>query len=218
MTPDDLKNLKAKLPKFPGIQAKEKYFNSAVLIPLVIRHNECHLLFQKRANHIRQGGEICFPGGQHDPRYDKNYQDTAIRETIEELGIVRNKISIIGQLDTYLAPQGVTVDPFIGILDIRDVHELSIDPNEVERVFLMPVSYFERTTPEVYHVRVEVQPSYIDKDGKEHILLPAEELGLPARYWKPWGGRKYRVLFYPTQAETIWGMTAAMIYDLIQKL
>ena len=160
--------LKANLPAYPGIQAKEKYFNSAVLIPFVLKDEEYYVLFQKRANHIRQGGEICFPGGQYDPDYDNNYEDTAIRETIEELGIERQKITIVGRLDTVLTPQGVTIDPFIGILDIEDVNELSIDTNEVERVFILPMSYFENTRPDEYRVRVEVQSSYIDEHGNEN--------------------------------------------------
>ncbi|GAK60273.1 phosphohydrolase, MUTT/NUDIX family protein [Candidatus Vecturithrix granuli] len=214
----DIERLQARLPDYPGILARERFFNSAVLIPLVLKDEEIYVLFQKRANHIRQGGEVCFPGGQHDPELDADYRETAIRETIEELGVEREQISIIGRLDLFLAPQGVTIEPFVGMLNITDVHELSIDANEVERVFLLPMSYFETTPPQEYHVRVEVQPSYIDEQGKKQILLPVRELGLPERYAQPWGGKHYRVLVYLTPEETVWGMTAAIIYELVQKL
>jgi 8-oxo-dGTP pyrophosphatase MutT (NUDIX family) len=218
MTAYDLKRLSTNLPKCPGIQAKEKFFNSAVFIPLILRNEEYHLLFQKRAHHIRQGGEICFPGGQHDPQQDHDYEHTAIRETIEELGIEREKITVIGRLDTVLTPQGVTIDPFLGILDIKNIDELSIDKNEVARVFILPMSHFENTNPEEYRVRVEVHSSYIDQYGHQKILLPVEELGLPERYLKPWGGREYWVLVYKTSEEIIWGMTAGIVYELVQKL
>lgn len=214
----DLERLQAQLPTCPGILARERFFNSAVLIPLVLKDDEVYVLFQKRANHIRQGGEICFPGGQHDPELDADYQETAIRETIEELGVKREQIRIIGRLDLFLAPQGVTIEPFVGILNVADVRGLEIDPNEVERVFLLPMSYFEITPPQEYYVRMEVQPSYIDEQGEERILLPVKALGLPERYAQPWGGKHYRVLVYLTPEETVWGMTAAIIHALVQKL
>lgn len=214
----DIKSLQAHLPTCPGILARERFLNSAVLIPFVLKDDEVYVLFQKRANHIRQGGEVCFPGGQHDPELDADYQETAIRETIEELGIERQDITMIGRLDMFLAPQGITIEPFIGMLHIDDVQRLPIDTNEVERVFLLPISYFETTTPQEYHVRIEVQPVYIDEQGEEQILLPVEELGLPERYAQPWGGKNYRVFVYPTPEETVWGMTAAIIYELVQKL
>lgn len=214
----DLERLQAQLPICPGILARERFFNSAVLIPLVLKDEEVYVLFQKRANHIRQGGEVCFPGGQHDPELDADYQETAIRETIEELGVEREQIRILGRLDLFLAPQGVTIEPFVGILNVADVHDLSLDANEVERVFLLPMSYFETTLPQEYHVRMEVQPSYIDEQGEEQILLPVRALGLPERYARPWGGKHYRVLVYQTPEETVWGMTAAIIYELVQKL
>ena len=218
MKKQDIEKLRANLPKNPQILARERFFNSAVLLPFVLKDAEYHLLFQKRANHIRQGGEICFPGGEHDPQNDKSYQDTAIRETIEELGIERQQINIIGRLDTFLAPHGVAIDPFVGILDIDDPNRLAIDANEVERVFTLPVSHFTNVKPDEYQIRVELQPSYVDIHGKKKILLPAEELGLPERYWKPWGGRDYKILVYQTPEDTIWGITAWLIYDLVQKL
>ena len=36
---------------------------NAVLIPLVDREGELSILFEVRQAGIRQGGEICFPGG-----------------------------------------------------------------------------------------------------------------------------------------------------------
>ena len=71
------------LPKETGILGKGDFLNSAVLIPLIKLKDEYHLLFEKRAAHIRQGGEICFPGGQLDKEKDKSIIETAVRETVE---------------------------------------------------------------------------------------------------------------------------------------
>ena len=57
----DFEKLISVLPKYPGVLGKEEYFNSAVLIPLVLINKEYNFLFEKRAASIRQGGEICFP-------------------------------------------------------------------------------------------------------------------------------------------------------------
>ncbi|CAN2044163.1 Phosphohydrolase, MUTT/NUDIX family protein [Candidatus Magnetomoraceae bacterium gMMP-1] len=213
----DLKILKKNLPECPGIQGKEEYFNAAVLVPLIMINSEYHLLFEQRSNHIRQGGEICFPGGEYDSEIDTSCKDAAIRETIEEIGVKKEQIKLQGSLNTFLSI-GVTVDPFVGILKIQDLNELNIDKNEVARIFILPVSYFEKTEPEIYNIRVEAQPSYIDNNGKKVILLPAEELNLPERYKKPWGARIHKVFVYKTDEGIIWGLTAKLIYEFIQNI
>jgi 8-oxo-dGTP pyrophosphatase MutT (NUDIX family) len=154
----------------------------------------------------------------HDKRVDKDYRETAVRETVEELGITREKIRVIGRFDTLVASMGATVDAFLGLLDITDTENLTLNPDEVEKVFTLPVSFFINNPPESYPVRLVVEPSYIGKDGKEVILFPAKELGLPEIYHKPWGKAMHRVLVYKTPVETIWGITAEIVHDMISKI
>jgi 8-oxo-dGTP pyrophosphatase MutT (NUDIX family) len=214
----DLTTLQRKFSKQPGILGREQYFNSAILIPLVRVKQEYHFLLQKRASHIRQGGEICFPGGEHDPLLDADYHATAIRETQEELGLSQEHISIIGRLDTLLTPHGVLIEPFVGVLNLSSLTEITPEPNEVDRIFTLPVTFFEQTQPEEYAIRIQMQSVHIDEHGKETILLPVKELGLPERYASSWGGRTYRVLVYHTPQEVIWGITAKLIYYFLQRL
>ena len=94
MKKDNLKKLISNLPKYPNILGRERFFNSAVLIPLIKIKGEYHLLFQKRAATIRQGGDICFPGGGFEIGVDKSFKDTALRETFEELGIQKKDIKV----------------------------------------------------------------------------------------------------------------------------
>lgn len=218
MNDKSLEKLIKNLPDSPNILGKERYFNSAVLVPLIKKNDEFHLLFQKRAANIRQGAEICFPGGMFDPDKDNNFQETAIRETVEELGIDSEKIRVRGQLDTLFASMGATVDSFLALLDIGTIDELSVNIDEVEEMFTLPVRFFIETPPEKYKVRLEVQPSYVNKKGERITLLPGRELGLPETYHKPWGGMHHRVLVYKTEAGIIWGITAEIIYDIINKL
>ena len=218
MKKEDIEILKRSLPKYPNILEKEVYFNAAVLIPLIEIDGEFCFLFEKRAPHIRQGGEISFPGGEYDPKSDKSCLETAIRETEEELGIKRENIEIIGRLDTLFTPRGVTVDSFIGIVNNVDLDKLNIDKNEVESVFFVPVSWFENNPPLKFKLKTEIKPYYYDKKGKKVVLLPVKELGLPKRYEEPWEGMEYRVFVYKTEKEIIWGITAKLIYEIVSKI
>lgn len=212
-----LRDLTKRMPKVPGINGKDEYFNSAVLALLILVNEEYHFVFEKRSAAIRQGGQICFPGGKFDPEKDDDFKETAIRETVEELGVAYDKISIIGRLDTVFSVIGSTVDAFVGVIDINSLDDLNINPDEVEKVFSVPVSYFENTEPEVYRVSITANPSYINHAGEEVVLLPAKELGLPEMYTRPWGNIMNNVYVYKVAGETIWGITARLIRDVISK-
>ncbi|GIK62058.1 MAG: CoA pyrophosphatase [Ignavibacteriota bacterium] len=209
-----LENITLALTNSSEILGKDKYFNSAVLVPLIIIEDKFHFLFEKRSNHIRQGGEVSFPGGEFDNKKDQGLRHTAIRETSEELGLSIEKIKIIGKFGTLVAPMGVTVDAFVGILTIKGLDELAIDINEVEKVFLIPVEYFLKQKPEEYKVKLEVHPSYTDENGKKVELLPVQKLGLPSKYSKPWKNGLHRILVYNSTEEVIWGITAEIVYEL----
>jgi 8-oxo-dGTP pyrophosphatase MutT (NUDIX family) len=212
----NIKKLKGNLPKHPGVLGKEEYFNSAVLIAIIKINGKDNFLFEKRAVNIRQGSEICFPGGEIDLKTDATFIDTALRETKEELGIPKNKIEIIGSMNTLVGPMGVTVDPVIGLLNINSVEEINYDEKEVGKVFALPIDFFFKQKPEEFKLKMEIQPSYINEEGENIILLPAEELELPVRYSKPWKAKVHTVLAYRTEFGTIWGITAKLIYEFIK--
>ncbi len=214
----DLKKLSTVLPGIPGVLSKEEYFNSAVLIPLILLNGEFHLLFEKRSALIRQGGEICFPGGEIDIKIDKSFEETAIRETMEELGISESKIQKIGCLDTFVGPMGITVDSIIAELNLREISKINYDKNEVEKIFTVPLSFFLENPPEIYEMRLELHSYYLNDNGEKVDLLPVKQLGLPERYSKPRQGKKHKVYVFKTQNEIIWGITAALIMELISKI
>jgi 8-oxo-dGTP pyrophosphatase MutT (NUDIX family) len=218
MNQQDLKQLLDQLPRHPNILGKDRFFNAAVLIPLVDSGGEYCFLFQKRAANIRQGGEISFPGGEFEPGRDQSCRDAAVREAVEELGIGEERISVRGRLDTYISPRGITVDAFLALLDIQSLEELSPDQSEVERVFLLPVSMFERAEPEVYNLKLEIHPYSEDPEGRRTDELPVEELGLPKRYASTWSGQEHRVMLYKTPEAIVWGITAELVHEVIRRL
>lgn len=200
-----------------GILGKEEFFNSVVMVLLMKIDGEYHFVFQKRAEGIRQAGEICFPGGKIDES-DKTLQQVALRETCEEMGICPDKIEIVGKLDTLVAPMGVTVDAFIGIADVS-LADLHVNEQEVAQVITIPVSYFLQHTPDQYNVFVEVHHSIRNKEtGEVTNLLPVEQLGLPAAYKSPWGNFRYNVWVYNTNPAVIWGITARIVREVAEKI
>ncbi|RKY91485.1 MAG: CoA pyrophosphatase, partial [Ignavibacteriae bacterium] len=172
-----IKLLENVLANQPSVLAKDKYFNSAVLVPLMFINDECHFLFEKRAGNIRQGGEVSFPGGEIDKELDKNFKDAAIRETTEELGVAADQVEIIGGIGTLIAPMGITVDPFVGLLKINSIDDLNIDLKEIEKVFTIQVSFFLENKPDTYYINVRAHPYDVDDEGNKIELLPVKKLG-----------------------------------------
>ena len=218
MNNERLMQLQKLVPPKPDILGREQYNSSAILVPLVHLHGEEQLLFERRAPHIKQGSEICFPGGHFDITKDDSYLETAIRETIEELGVEREKISIIGQLDTLVSPRGLIVECYLAGLDLSSLEDLHLDSMEVDEVFCVPVRWFINNPPEIYHTRVEIQSSYRDDSGNREILLPVDELGLPPHYKKNRSEWMHRVAVYRHERTIIWGLTAAVVDNLIRKV
>lgn len=213
-----LERLRRCLPAAPGINGKDEYVNCAVIVLLLWADGEYHFVFEKRAANIRQAGEICFPGGKFDPVKDTDFQETALRETTEELGVQPEKIRIVGRLETVLAPMGTSVDAFLGIIDVQSVDALNVNHGEVERVFTVPVSFFEQNEPDAYKINVTAHPFYVDETGNKVVSFPAEELGLPERYKSSWPIAPYNIYAYQVAGETIWGMTARLVKSVIAKI
>ena len=201
-----------------SIIGKDLYLNSAVLIPIIVLDKNEFVLFEKRSSTVRQPGEISFPGGHFDSRYDKDFLSTAIRETCEELGVENSCIEVLGSIGTLVAPMGVIVETYLGVLNIDSLDELKIDHKEVDRIFLIPLEYFINNKPEEYFTRLELHPFMTKEDGELIALLPVKELGLPEKYSLPWTQGKHRVLVYKTSEEVIWGITAELIFELANRM
>jgi hypothetical protein len=106
----------------------------------------------------------------------------------------------------------------VGILK-RDVKTLDYNKDEVEKIFTIPVTFFQANSPEIYYILTRFYSSLFDEvTGREEIYLPVKELGLPERYLDPWGDFKIKVHVYKTSQEVIWGLTAGIIADFTKFL
>ncbi len=196
-----------------GITNAADYHHASVLIPFIEIDGEWHVLFEKRADGIRQGGEVSFPGGGVEVS-DDNSRTAAIRETLEELGIAEEKIEVPGLFGRFIGAMDMFIDAYIGKLDMASLEGLRLNPREVDSVFTLPFSYFLDTPAAEYSVVVQAYSAIQKPDGTEEVLFPAKELGLPKRYHSKWRGKPTKVYVYPNKPHTIWGITAKMLVYL----
>ncbi len=113
------------------------YKKAAVLIPLFFKDGESHLLFTKRTDKVEtHKGQISFPGGMYDES-DNNLEETALRETWEEMGIKTNDVTIIGRTDSFLTNTNFLVTPYVGYFFYP--YEYKINSDEIDRVIEVPL-------------------------------------------------------------------------------
>ena len=201
-------------PETPYLLGRDSGLKSAVLVPFVKIDGTEYVLFEKRASGIRQAGEICFPGGVFDKEKDKDFSETAVRETIEELGISAKQITIDNHLGFLVANMGATVDIFTGRLDIKDKSELKPNKEEVASIHFVPLDFFIQNEPEEFKLQIEIKSKYDNDKGENIVLFPAEKLGLPEKYHNSWRGRKPSIYVYKYNGIIIWGLTANIIREM----
>lgn len=113
---------------------------AAVLIPLCIVDNELALLYTlRRADLKRHRGQVSFPGGVEDAS-DKSLEETALRETEEELGIHRDSVKVWGS-GSIVVGHEFCVLPVIGYLGEIKVRDLKPNPDEVDTAFSISLSH-----------------------------------------------------------------------------
>ncbi len=123
----------------PKTQPDGSLKSAAVLVPVVNRPDGPTVLFTQRTDHLNHHpGQISFPGGRTEA-HDAGPEQTALRETEEEVGLPSSSVRIIGQLDDYLTRTGFVVTPVVGI--IEPPFRLQPDPFEVAEVFEVPLPF-----------------------------------------------------------------------------
>ncbi|MEE9408557.1 MAG: CoA pyrophosphatase [Polaribacter sp.] len=91
-------------------------------------NNEITFLLTQRASYKgTHSAQISFPGGKFD-KTDTNLQETALRETFEEVGVSASSITVIRELtDVYIPPSNFLATPFIGFIDRRPVFDTNYE-------------------------------------------------------------------------------------------
>lgn len=104
--------------------------------------DEPTVILTKRAAHLSShSGEVAFPGGKRDPE-DHTIVATALREAHEEIGLCPSRVHVIGELDQVVSRFGYLVTPILSVVDATET--LVASPSELESVFEVPLSLFQR--------------------------------------------------------------------------
>lgn len=112
---------------------------AAVLIPLVDRHDGMTVMLTRRTEHLRShAGQISFPGGRMEDT-DPTPEETALRETEEEIGLPRSDIQLLGRMGVRQTGTGYRVVPIVGL--IEPPFEVVPDPSEVAEIFEVPLDF-----------------------------------------------------------------------------
>jgi 8-oxo-dGTP pyrophosphatase MutT (NUDIX family) len=113
--------------------------DAAVLIPIIRLDSEPHFLLTLRTEEVQtHKGQISFPGGMREE--DESLEETALRETFEEVGIDRSRIEIVGKFHDYLSSNGYRVTPFAGF--IEEPFTTTLQNREVAEVLMVPFRVF----------------------------------------------------------------------------
>jgi len=112
---------------------------AAVLMLIFERAGDFHFLLTRRTEEVStHKGQISFPGGMR--QNSESLQETALRETREEVGIEEKRIEILGRFHDYLSITGHLVVPFVGYIS----GDFSTTPQnqEVAEVLEVPFRIF----------------------------------------------------------------------------
>lgn len=137
---------------------------AAVMMLFYPKNGRTHLVLIVRNSY--QGvhsAQIAFPGGKYEPR-DQIFENTALRETHEEIGIHPDNIEIIRSFTRlYIQPSNFMVYPFFGIC--KDEIVFIPDANEVADIIELPLSVFLGDDI--------IVSTYISTSYSDNIMVPA---------------------------------------------
>ncbi len=178
----------------------------SIFIPLVKVENSLHLLYELRSKTLKtQAGEISFPGGRIEE--NEGIIEAAVRETSEELNVNANRLEIWGKLDYLLTPYNILIYSCAGYINNFNLDNLEVNKEEVEEVFTVPLDYLLKQEAEVYNMSCTIDelsdfPYHLIQNGRDY----------------KWREGKYPVYFYKYRKRIIWGFTAMMTKNFLDKI
>lgn len=126
---------------------------------------------------------------------DTSYVDCALRETEEEIGLTRDKVTVWGATHLLTVRNSPAIMPVIGSISNYHSNELNLNFDEVERVFTVPIS-------ELCAKRRHTQFRAVYQTDGSFVKSTAA----------------YSVPAFVTNEERIWGITALITHLFLYSL
>jgi 8-oxo-dGTP pyrophosphatase MutT (NUDIX family) len=175
-------------PRFPPEIFTGFPLSASVLVPMLVKENEWHILFTRRTASLPEhSGQVAFPGGRADPE-DDSPEETALREAMEEINLSPNDVQILGRLRELRTISNYCVQPIVG--KIPWPYNFKIAKEEVSRIFTIPLEWL--ADPNNHRIQ------YRD--------LPAPHPPIPVIY------------FAKFDQELLWGVSAEITLNFLESL
>ena len=181
---------------------------AGVLVPLLARPGGPTVLFTVRADTLpHHRGEISFPGGGCAPGEDA--LAAALREAEEEVGLARARVDVLGALDDVPSISRYVVTPFVGA--VAEPPETFVHAvGEVREGFEVPLATL--LDPAIRRAALW-DPARLPADvaaALRETQVPLEELDPATGHLRVWS-------FEPDPTRHVWGLTARMLADLLDR-
>lgn len=144
--------------------------NAAVMLLVYPKFDEAHLALILRNTYKGvHSSQIAFPGGKAET-FDASFEQTALRETEEEIGVSKDQITVVRPLtNVYIPPSNFMVYPFLGYC--AETPTFIRDPAEVAGIIEFPIKLFlddqivvNKSMETSYSKSIEVLSYKIDDD------------------------------------------------------
>ncbi len=112
---------------------------AGVLVLLYVKDGRvCVLLTRRTERVLHHRGQISFPGGEQHP--GESLEATALRETVEEMGLDLTAVRVLGRLTPlFIPPSNYCIYPTVA--SIPGPLAFHVQPDEVEEVIEAPVDH-----------------------------------------------------------------------------